>query len=221
MPVPGTQLASILSAKIIALGATPVITDLQADVAENLLWQQLLSLLAGDAELANLFAFENDLGTSIVVNTLALTNVPIINPVVIDGNNWPVGAVIEVCLTGQMVNGSGVGSGHAVGISLAGTDGLLFPAVNLAPGEVVNFSGCIRFIRRDAKFIGGLGGCLCVNTKVASTKVFAPTPPLPFVPNLDLLPQVQMDLADPAVSTIIFSETVKVSAFSSVQIVTP
>lgn len=220
MPISSIQLAQILSARIVALGAVPVVTDLQADNAENLLWQQLLALLGGDLELSNLFSFSNDLGTSVVVNSVALEDFPIVNPLPVFEANWPVGGILEVCINGILSNEAGVASGHGVGIRLGANAGLLFPFVSVPAGGIVNFSGCMKFINRGGGFMAGIiGGCLCADG--LTSVVAPPTPPLPFA-DLDILaPQVQMDTADPAVSTTLFSMTVRIAGYAASQIVVP
>ena len=217
MPISSIRLAQILSARITALGAIPVTTNLQADNAENLLWDQLLTLLGGDAdELSNLFAFADPTGTAAVSGVAVATPFPVVLPVTLDAQNFPVGTMAEVKLSGNFINGSGAPVAYELGMTV-GVSGLLWPFVTVPAGGAVNYSGSFRFIRNDAADIISLGGCLCVEGTL--TTVAFGTPPLPFAEGDVIVPQVTMDTADPAIITNLFSETVKVSRFNATQLI--
>ena len=215
MPIPGTQLAQILSDRITALGAVPVTTDLQADVAENLLWQQLLALLGGES--ANLSIFANPTGTAAVVNTAVLTDFPIVDAIALDADNFPIGSVCTVELKGSFNNGSGGPVAYELGTAFGSSPGILFPFVTVAAGDIRNFSGSLQFVRNAAGFFIGMGGCLCIDGLVSS--VAFGTPPLAFADGDTVRPAVIMDTADPAVLATLFSRTIEVQTFVDSQLI--
>lgn len=217
MPISSIALAEILSARITALGAIPVTTDLQADNAENLLWDQLLTLLGGDAEeLSNLFAFADPTGSAIVANSAVATPFPVVTPVVLNAQNFPLGTMAEIKVTGNFVNGTGAPVEYILGFTL-GAAGFSFGTVAVAGGGSVDYAGSLRFIRNDAADVISLGGCLCING-LPSLVAFG-TPPLAFTDGDPIIPEVTMDTADPLATSVLFSETVKVSRFLATQLI--
>lgn len=215
MPISGSALAQILSARIVALGAVPVTTQIQADNAENLLWAQLLALLSGENE--NLSAAVNPTGTFVVVNTAVLTQFPLVTQIALSDANFPVGSVAEVRLTGQFINNSAGIVAFQVGTAFGSSTGILFPFVSLAAASFAAYSGSLRFVRNAAGSFIGLGGCLCIDGNTSA--VAFGTPPLAFAAGNVVAPVALMDTADPAASTVLFSRVIEINTYLNTQLI--
>lgn len=151
MPIPNTQLASILSARITALGAVPVTSDLQADDAENLLWNQLLTLITNDAsEVSNLLVWRT---SSTIVNSADVETFPNVGSAILTDLNFPTGSVVTLKLSAEFNNDSGGPVDFAIGARLSGGADQFPNVISVPDGEAVELVSSTSFLRTNVGIV--------------------------------------------------------------------
>lgn len=141
MPLSSIALAQILSARITALGAVPVVTELQREDAENLLWTQLLALLSNEA--SNPFLFH---GPDTLIDVAVQTAFPGVTPFVLNDANFGIGTVLDIELSGTFNNQSGVSVGFSLGPAVGAQSDITAP-ITLTAGSQSNFKAWSRILR--------------------------------------------------------------------------
>jgi len=218
MPISTIALAQILSARITALGAVPVVADLQREDAENLLWEQLLALLGDEAsEVGNLFLFQ---GVESLIGVAGAAPIPNVNSLALDNSNFPIGTVVDVNLSGTFSNGSAGVVGYRAGARIGGADFFTDP-FTVAAGSTAKFKVTVRVSRLDAVQSQMLDAISFVNGSIPPAFVVLPEPnpnlPVPFAEGDVLVPVGDMDTADPAADISLSAMTVSSALYSNIQ----